>query len=189
VLRGKRGGSGRWTSPLCLVAGVAVLIGTFVPIDSGASPWSAASGSGGAHAPVSASSVQADLSTLEQVYDDVVPALQNAGAAGHQVIDPEAAVQLLASDPRTRALSRFVTNFSALYGIGVLLTQRAASSAADPAAYQAMQWLAWVGLLSALASLLVGVAASRGRRHPLSPPGSSASSGEALSSELAGIGQ
>ena len=56
--------------------------------------------------------------------------VQYAGASGHQVLNPESAVQVLADHPHLSALNGFVTNFSELYGVGVLITQQTAESSA-----------------------------------------------------------
>jgi hypothetical protein len=168
TLRSRRlwSGAQRLAPALCLVAGLVVVIGTLVPIDNGVAPSKGITqgASQGAN-DVDASVLQGDLSQLEQVYDDIVPALQYAGAMGHQVLDPESAVQVLVDDPHLSDLNGFVTNFSKLYGVGVLVTQEAAGSDASPNASQAMRWLAWVGLLSAAVFLSLGAASLSWRRR------------------------
>jgi hypothetical protein len=168
ALRSRRlwSGAQRLAAALCLVAALVVLTGMFAPIDSGLAPWKALTQATGQGAmPVSTSILQGDLSQLEEVYDDVVPALQYAGAVGHQVLNPEAAVQVLGESPHLAALNRFVTDFSALYGVGVLITQQQAGSSAAPNGSPAMRWLDWLGVFSALLFLSLGFAALLMRRR------------------------
>jgi hypothetical protein len=160
ALRSRRGG--RWVTragPItCLVAGALLTVGLLVPDDGGAAPIHALGGvAAAAPSAVTAPDVQGALATLEQVYDDVVPALQIAGAAGRVVLDPQSAVAVLGADRHLRALNGFVTNFNALYGVGVLVTQQAASRAETSVAPHAMRGLVWLGLGAALAFLVVGV--------------------------------
>ena len=58
------------------------------------------------------------------------------------------------------------TNFSELYGVGVLITQQAAGSSAAPNAAPAMRWLDWMGIFAAVIFLSLGatVLVSRRRR-------------------------
>jgi hypothetical protein len=134
-----------------LLAGALLLVGVFAPLDNGNSAWSNAMSTGTSSSTVSAQSVEQSLATLEQVYDGIVPALQIAGAAGRQVLDPESALQRIAGDPHLRALNQLVTNFSALYGAGILITQEIDASPSTPAPPLADSALAWFGLVAGLA--------------------------------------
>jgi hypothetical protein len=172
VLRSRRGA--RWVTwgvpATCLAAGALLVVGLLVPDDGGTAPIHALGGvAAAAPSPVSAGDVQTALSTLEQVYDDVVPALQIAGAAGRVVLDPQSAVAVLSTDHHLGALDDFVTNFTALYGVGVLVTQQAASRADGSDAPHAARGLAWLGLLAGLVLLLAGGASATRRvtRRPL----------------------
>lgn len=166
ALRSRRGV--RWVNravPVtCLVAGALLAVGLLVPDDGGTAPIHVLGGfSAAAPSTVGAAAVQDTLATLEQVYDDVVPALQVAGAAGRVVLDPQSAVGILGKDSHLRALDTFVTNFNALYGVGVLVTQQAASRATSSADPHAMQDLVWLGLVAGLLLLVIGVVGN-GRR-------------------------
>jgi hypothetical protein len=149
---------------LSLIVGMVVLVGVFAPIDSGSALWSDATGGGQQSSTVNPAAFQGDLSQLEAIYDDVVPALQYAGAAGRRVLEPEQAVQVLANDPRLQALNGFVTNFSELYGVGVLVTQQAASVSAAPDANRSMRLLDWGGLVAGVTLLLLSLMGERARR-------------------------
>ncbi len=174
ALRTRRGEGQRTRSAAvtCVVAGSLVLVGLLLPIGGGEAPLHAiGGGTTGAPSVVSASDVQGALATLEQVYDDVVPALQIAGAAGRIALDPQTAVAVLGADPPLEALNHFVTDFNALYGAGVLITQQAAFTETDSVAPHAMRGLAWLALTSGLLLLLTGAlwatrVRTRGRPDP-----------------------
>jgi protein-S-isoprenylcysteine O-methyltransferase Ste14 len=172
---------------LSVVIGTVVLAGVFAPIDSGSTLWSSAT-----HGPLASSSqvnpsvFEVDLSQLEAVYDDIVPALQYAGATGRQVLDPESAVQVLADYRQLDALDRFVTDFSALYGVGVLITQEAAGLSEAPNGSQAMHWLGWIGLLAGLALLLVGLAGLVSRRREALAPSAADDDSHVVSAGMVG---
>jgi hypothetical protein len=167
ALRSRRFWSGAqaFAPAVCLIAGAVVLVGIFAPIDSGSTLWSDVTGSGAQRSAVTPAALQGDLSQLESIYDDVVPALQYAGAAGRQVLEPGQAVQVLAEHPRLRALNGFVTDFSELYGVGVLITQQAASVSAAPDASRSMRWLDWSGLMAGLVLLLLSLLGLGARRR------------------------
>jgi hypothetical protein len=153
---------------VCVFAVLVVIAGIFAPIDNGVAPWNVVTDgalSSSNHA--STSTLEYDLAQLEVVYDDIVPALQYAGAVGHQVLNPQSAVQVLVDYPHLSALSGFVTDFSTLYGVGVLISQQAAGSGAAPNASQAMHWLDWVGLLAAVLLLSLGAGVTLMRRRDL----------------------
>jgi hypothetical protein len=158
--------AGRAVPWVCVLAGVAVLVGLLVPGGSAPAPWHAF-----ARAPVASDAdintgvIQDRLATLEQVYDDVVPALQIAGAAGRQVLDPQSAVAVLSGNTHLVALDHFVTNFNSLYGAGVLISQQSASSSKGSLAPHAMRGLAWLGLVAGLVLMLAGFVWRDRRRH------------------------
>jgi hypothetical protein len=131
---------------MVLVAGALVLTGVFAPLDNGTSVWSGAASATRGTGTVTAQSVEQSLARLQQVYDDIVPALQTAGAAGRQVLDPQSAAQRIATDRHLGALNQFVTNFSALYGAGILITQKLDSTPSGASSSPSLRWLAWPGL-------------------------------------------
>jgi hypothetical protein len=157
--------TGRLVPALCLTAALVVLVGVAAPVDGGTAPWHALSGAGASgQGTESVGAVQNDLATLEQVYDDIVPALQIAGAAGRQVLTPQAAVATLAQSPRLADLNRFVTNFDQLYGAGILISQESAANASSPVTPGAMRWLEVTAIVTAL--LLFGAGLDLRRRRP-----------------------
>jgi hypothetical protein len=166
--------SRRWSptavrvAPLAaLVAGAVVLVGLFAPGDGGPAPWRAIAGAAANSRPVvNVAEVQNHLSTLEQVYDDVVPALQIAGAAGHQVLSPQSAAAVLSGNTRLVDLDRFVTDFNALYGTGILISQEAASSQASTPQPHAVRGLAWLGLIAGSVLTLLGLTWAALSRRP-----------------------
>jgi hypothetical protein len=168
LLRSRRFGSGakRVMAIPCVVCALIVLIGLFAPIDNGSAPFEGViDGTSQDSVPVTPSALQGDLSQLQAIYDDIVPALQYAGAAGRRVLDPESAAQVLAENRGLMALDGFVTNFSELYGVGVLITQQAESSSANPNTADAMRWLDWLAVVAAAVFLLCGGAALAFRRR------------------------
>jgi len=150
-----------------VIAGLVVFSGVVAPIDHGTAAWHALDQTSAAsRSVVNSNVVEADLGTLEQVYDDVVPALQLAGAAGRQVLDPQSAVAVLSAHDLA-SLDRFVTDFNRLYGAGVLISQQAASVPETPSAPAAMRWLVWMGLVSGALLIGAGVTAGVIRRREL----------------------
>jgi hypothetical protein len=78
--------------------------------------------------PAAVQSLQTDLALLQNIYADVVPAVQAAAtSSGHTLTNAQAG-RIIMADPRLVELQRFVTGLSALYGAGVLAVQASAAN-------------------------------------------------------------
>jgi hypothetical protein len=161
----------RWSQGICWLAAGWLIVATAAPVlPSGRSVVGEARASadasrtfpGGLRGPAAARSLQTDLALLQNVYADVVPAVQAGAVASGRALTNAEAGRLILADPRLPDLQHFLKGLSGLYGAGVLAVQASASNASTTQVSAPLLVLVAMAAILALALLLLPLLASAG---------------------------
>ena len=119
------------------VVAVVAIGALFLPaLPGGSSVWAAAGSAPtpGPGSSTAASAVGADLTSLQTVYGEIVPAVQLGAATSGKGLSAGQAVGVILADPRLVPLQRLIVGLPNLYGAGVLAMKAATATGAAPAA-------------------------------------------------------